>query len=111
MVFPCTKCGACCKKVGFAIGLDPEFDKAFPFSATPEGHCEMLGDNNECLVYDTRPDVCRIDVMQTKYDIPEQEYFKLTAMVCNKLQENLRLDESLRVIIDEGRQDAMPELQ
>jgi Fe-S-cluster containining protein len=91
--------------------LDPEFDKAFPFSATPEGHCEMLGDNNECLVYDTRPDVCRIDVMQTKYDIPEQEYFKLTAMVCNKLQENLRLDESLRVIIDEGRQDAMPELQ
>lgn len=111
MIFPCTKCGACCKKVGFAIGMDPEFAEGFPFGATPEGHCEMLGENDECLVYETRPDVCRIDVMQTKYDISEREYFQLTAMVCNKLQENLRLDESLRVIIDEGRQDAMPELQ
>jgi Fe-S-cluster containining protein len=87
--------------VGFAIGLDPAFGEAFPFNATPEGHCEMLGENDECLVYDTRPDVCRIDVMQTKSDITEKEYFQLTAMVCNKLQENLGLDESLRVIINE----------
>jgi len=77
--YECDKCGACCK--GFLVEIkavdilrEPKLknvaaafmggqDETWGISdrwilATPNSPCPMLGKNNECTIYSTRPDVC-----------------------------------------------------
>ena len=66
--FPCTKCGACCKQAGYL--------RDFPEPLMPGTlRCVHLGDDNSCLIYSRRPEVCRI-----KGD------FRENALGCNVLQ-------------------------
>ena len=51
-MFRCTQCGCCCRMVGLL--------KDFPYKSKADGSCEMLQDN-KCLVYETRPSICRVD--------------------------------------------------
>jgi Fe-S-cluster containining protein len=45
--FKCSQCGVCCKQAG-KIGLPTKED----------GSCKFLSDDNQCTIYDTRPDIC-----------------------------------------------------
>lgn len=65
MEFPCTGCGICCTKVGKLVdavnfGILEEED--FPYDHK-DGRCEMLGEDNKCTIYDTRPTICSVEGM------------------------------------------------
>lgn len=72
MSFPCTKCGACCRRASQL--------KEFPKELIVEGQCKHFLDNH-CLIYDTRPEICRIDSNHMGMGTPE--YYQLTALICN----------------------------
>jgi Fe-S-cluster containining protein len=100
MSFPCTKCGACCKNIsGFGLPTKPE---------TTE--CLYLGENNECKVYDTRPDVCRIDDIYNKsfQNLDKDYFYKVTADSCNYLIDKEGIDPKFKIHIEyeEGKPNA-----
>lgn len=82
--FPCTQCGICCKNISKVKELQ-DFDNG-------NGICKFLDlQNNKCKIYDTRPEICRVDVMYEKYyskyyDI--QKFYALNLKVCEELQKN-----------------------
>lgn len=52
--FPCSSCGACCRRVG-AITAGKALDRG-------DGICMHLDtDTNLCTIYETRSDICRVD--------------------------------------------------
>ena len=58
--------------------------------------------NNICLIYETRPDICRVDLMFEKEYFKyytKDEYFKLNIEACNKLQTMFDVDEKYRIKI------------
>ena len=55
---------------------------AFGIEADENGHCTKLV-NNACSIYETRPDICRIDKMNPGMD--KEEYYNLTARLCLEL--------------------------
>jgi len=94
-MFPCTSCGLCCQNISTVVELK-EFDLG-------NGVCKHLDTlNNKCKIYETRPDICRIDKMYNmKYYklYKKNDFYIENAKVCNKLQENYKLDDSFKVII------------
>ena len=74
MSYPCTKCGACCRRAGMVrLPVDER------------GWCLDLNEDGTCSIYETRPDVCRIDVM-SKINFPNStldEYYAVAAEICN----------------------------
>lgn len=81
--FPCTACGLCCRYV-----------KGY-LDARPDGSCVNLVDN-KCRIYETRPEICRVDVMLDKTTNREKAY-KDTVLMCNTLQKIHDIDESYRL--------------
>ncbi len=65
MSFPCTSCGACCRRAGHV--------KGFPFLVTQDGACQFLA-GNLCAIYEERPEICRVT-----------EDFELNAVACNTM--------------------------
>lgn len=69
-MFPCERCGACCRAI----------------------QCRYLEGENHCSIYETRPDVCRVDRMIDILGMSERrhELYKLTKRICEHLraQEN-----------------------
>ena len=65
-----------------------------------DGSCKYLI-NNDCSIYENRPEFCNVKVMYEKYyqnDYSLQEFYQLNADVCNQLQELLSIDKSYRII-------------
>lgn len=93
MSYPCTSCGACCRRIKTAVELmqelDPEF--TFPYKWGETGTCEMLDENNLCKVYDHRPTICNIDKMNALLQIPG--FYELNIAACNKMIVEDKLDE------------------
>ena len=94
-MFPCSSCGLCCQNISKVKELN-HFDLG-------NGVCKYLNTkNNSCQIYETRPDICRVDKM---FDIQYSQHFKkedfyiLNAKVCNDLQEKYNLDKSYRLKI------------
>ena len=60
-MFPCTSCGLCCQNISTVNELK-EFDLG-------NGICKHFNINdNSCNIYETRPNICRIDKMyELKY--------------------------------------------
>lgn len=77
-MFPCTKCGECCRRAGCAFVKD-----------------------NICTVYDKRPLICQIDVSYKfdKLPMSKDEYYRKTADVCNKWIKESNLDKKYLVRI------------
>ena len=71
MDFNCTKCGACCRV-------------ANPF--TGMGRCPKLTEGGLCSIYETRPQLCRVDFMADLNGIPRAAYYKETENACKSLQ-------------------------
>lgn len=53
MTFPCTKCGACCRRVDAVADL-ADLDRG-------DGACVHLAGDNTCRIYEERPKACRVD--------------------------------------------------
>lgn len=97
--FPCSGCGICCRHVGEMVKVarqvqgqgisKPYVDEvaAFPYEFDKSGRCSQLSEDNRCLVYEGRPDVCNIETMWRKYsrDVPRAVHFFKSAQLCNSL--------------------------
>lgn len=69
--------------------------KEFPFQVTATGACEKYdAESKLCTVYETRPDVCRVDVVYDrvyKHAMSRQEYYRLDEAACESLQREAEL--------------------
>lgn len=80
--FPCTKCGQCCRNVHLA-DQTKYLDRG-------DGSCINYCDTDKlCLVYNSRPDICRIDLQyQIHYSslFSWEDFVEVNANVCRELQ-------------------------
>ncbi len=99
MEFQCSSCGLCCKRVGKAVkearnevmlrkdkvDLRTKMVAKFPFKTNPDGACSKLGEDGKCTVYETRPDVCRVDKSFELFGngITREKYYEANAKLCN----------------------------
>lgn len=97
-MFPCSGCGLCCQNL-----IDIPEMKDYNLG---NGVCKYFDKlTNSCTIYETRPDICRVDKMfELKYykHFTKEEFYIANANVCNELQEQYRMDKSYRVIIKKG---------
>ncbi len=80
-MFICTKCGLCCKNIDKIEELE-EFDDG-------TGRCIYLSDDNLCMIYDRRPDICNVEKMYEKCFknvMSIEEYEELNYKGCEELQ-------------------------
>lgn len=102
MIYPCSGCGACCRRVNVAVEhskeLDIGHDLSFPYGWDEDGVCEML-ENNRCRVYENRPLICRIDDLQKIVGGSKKKFYKLTAKACNALIDDFNIDKSFKIKI------------
>lgn len=95
-MFPCTKCTACCRRVGLAF---PDWGYLRADGRT----CSFLSKDGLCSIYDTRPAICRIDDMIENLGLkPKEKYYQITADICNLWQEADGMPADLRVTLPEG---------
>lgn len=81
MIFPCEKCGLCCKHIDLIPQLK-DFDSG-------DGRCIHLMDNNLCEIYDKRPDICNVRKMyELSYSkqMSEDDYIRLNIAGCKSLK-------------------------
>lgn len=74
MKFPCTKCGACCRRFGkFA----KDYDRG-------DGVCLFLTSENLCSVYKYRPLICNVMKLHKVLmpHLSEEEYVKMNIGAC-----------------------------
>lgn len=79
--FKCSRCGACCRTVGLI--------EEAKFLDRGDGVCKYLDKNNLCMIYDFRPEICRVDKMYKRYKnkMTWDEYLELSYESCDKLRE------------------------
>lgn len=80
MKFPCSKCGACCRKIG----------KIYPELEGPSGACIYLSEDNLCSIYPDRPLLCNVDKYYDEFlkdKMSREEFYNLNLAACKKLQE------------------------
>lgn len=97
MKFQCSKCGACCRRAGL-FGLMPSRE---------DGACIHLAEDNTCMIYETRPEICRVERMAERnremFDMSTKEYFAFTNNLCNKWIKEDGMQDSY--LIDIGKYD------
>lgn len=85
MIFPCEKCGLCCRHLEFIPQLQ-NFNSG-------DGRCVHLLDNNLCAIYERRPDICNVSKMyeqQFSNQMSESDYIKMNLEGCKLLQAKYR---------------------
>jgi uncharacterized protein len=114
MSFPCTRCGACCLNIGNTVSearnLPPEnitelgeLYAAFPYNFSSTGRCEMFDESIPgCSVYETRPDVCKVDYLyETHYKqtgLTFEDYYLFNAYCCNLLMDKFGIPAEKKVL-------------
>ena|SRR3989304_9938126 len=85
MAFPCTKCGACCKRAHL---ID-----TFEYADKEKGGCKMLV-GSICSIYNFRPLICNINEVKDLLlpGLSYKDYYKIAANVCNELIEKDKID-------------------
>src|SRR5690349_13604923 len=111
-MFPCTRCGVCCKTIGRLIteainATDNQNPliveiRSFPFKVNGQT-CSMFIEGEGCSVYNNRPDICNIDKMYEKYykhtGMSLKEYYSYNAAGCNILIDESGTSHDLKVIL------------
>lgn len=96
MDFPCSKCGACCRRMG-TIGLMPSKE---------DGSCIHLQDDNRCAIYATRPTICNVhdmfDVRDKQFKLRKkgytrEDYYAVGSQWCNKMMDEDKMPEHYRI--------------
>lgn len=83
-MFLCDSCGLCCQNIS-------EIQELKTFH-NGDGVCIHLNkENNQCTIYETRPNVCRVETM---YDLVyhkefenKQKFYNANMTICNILKE------------------------
>ena len=95
MEFKCSGCGACCK----IVGLVPNLKNILPHKK--DGSCIHLVDN-KCSIYDSRPDICRVDkMMYNDKGLSRKEYYIESTKACHQIIDLMGMDKSYKIDIDE----------
>ena len=106
MIFPCSSCGACCRRVDKAVevirmaehgSVNPNNELHFPYTWDENGKCENLTEDNKCSVYENRPTMCNIDKLQSFFGIDKTHFYKANIEACNKMMENDNIDKKYRI--------------
>jgi Fe-S-cluster containining protein len=110
MIFPCTGCGACCRKVGVMINKarSEEYEEGtigrlvqeFPFQYNESGACAMLIDG-KCSVYEDRPLICRVEDLGFKLGVNQRDWYKDNIVSCHELMEEEGILDKYRIIWQE----------
>ena len=81
--FPCNQCGKCCSNVHLSELTQP-LDRG-------DGVCRHLGKDMRCNIYDTRPDICRVE-LQYQLNYSKQyswdQFVAVNVEVCESLGKN-----------------------
>lgn len=97
MTFPCSSCGLCCQNIQNIKELK-DFDNG-------SGICikfDIL--NHTCSIYETRPEVCRVEKMYELYyahQFSKHEFYVQNSLICNYLQDQKNLPQHYRLNIKE----------
>jgi Fe-S-cluster containining protein len=86
-MYPCTNCGACCKRVHLL--------ENFPFKNI-NGVCEKYIDN-KCSIYENRPWICNIDKGAEILGFNKEEFYKLNIQACNQMMDEDGIDLKFRI--------------
>lgn len=82
-VFPCTRCGACCRNVSLSP-LTAWLDKG-------DGVCYHLDvETNLCSIYEHRPEICRVDIqykINYQKDMTWNKFCAINNRYCEILKE------------------------
>jgi len=80
--FPCDACGKCCRSLHLSDELD-ELNRG-------DGVCKFLNEElNVCSIYDSRPEICRVDVQFNKHFSHKytwQQFVAINVAVCDELK-------------------------
>jgi Fe-S-cluster containining protein len=97
--FPCTGCGACCRRIKSAVSnfMDAGINMEFPYQWDENGVCEMLTEDNKCSVYEDRPLICNIEKFAEVFDIDKQKFFIENIAACNILIKEDNLPEEFLI--------------
>lgn len=103
VIFPCTKCGLCCGRMGLAViqartmVLAGNTDKIvkevalFPHEFNEiTGRCSKLNPDNTCSIYDTRPEICSVDKIwknHHRHEMTLKQYQDKTFEVCKTMMD------------------------
>ena len=60
------------------------------------GACKMFV-NDMCSVYDDRPDICKVEEMAKKNNIPKEIYYKMAIDVCNNMMDEDNIPLKFRI--------------
>ena len=108
MNYPCTKCGACCRRIDKSIEHVKRLQKInerfkaisdFPYTFDKTGRCENLQDDNTCKVYDHRPAICKLDVWFTFFDMPLEEFYAMNIEACNEAMKEDGIFEIYKIVV------------
>lgn len=103
--FPCTSCGACCRRISLAVEYhktdDPKDPLYFPYKWDEDGVCEMLQPGNLCKVYHDRPLICNVERYAEYMGVDRRAFFKLNVSACNTLMDEDGLPLNLRIKYDD----------
>lgn len=96
--FKCHGCGACCMVLEDILNspteqVMEEYQKSiaeFPYKAKDNGHCEKLGEDMKCSVYENRPSLCRIDdhFNSGKCSQNKEDFYGDTTKACKALMKS-----------------------
>jgi len=100
-VFPCSGCGACCRRAKQTVEklniTDPNNEFYFPYKWDETGRCEKLTDDNKCSVYETRPTVCNIDKTILLSGIDKKKFYEINIKACNKAMDEDNMPMEYRI--------------
>jgi hypothetical protein len=86
--FPCVGCGACCRRLGTLAPDSVHFQAGL--TVDDDGACTELLPDGSCGIYDTRPNICRVqEVGRRVVGLPGAPatwgaYLQATADLCNR---------------------------
>ena len=68
MSWTCKQCGSCCKILGSHRPLKEEDRLLLQIFDRGDGVCEHLTEDNLCNIYETRPEICKVDINDTNLE-------------------------------------------
>lgn len=93
--YPCIKCGLCCRKISEVV---ESLGVEFPYKWDETGRCEMLGVDNLCMTYDSRPMLCNVDELMLALGDERKEFYNVNIASCNKLLQDAGREERIDFI-------------
>ncbi|WP_411121406.1 YkgJ family cysteine cluster protein [Vibrio vulnificus] len=84
--FPCYSCGKCCSNLHLSQETK-SLDRG-------DGICRHLDiENKQCCIYDTRPDICRVELQYRKTyssTYTWKDFVEINLEICEKLPDRLQ---------------------